>query len=594
MPTETATPVPTDTPTPVPTDTSTPEPTETPTPVPTETATPVPTETATPVPTDTSTPVPTETPTPVPTETPTPEPTETPTPEPTETPTPLPTDTATPVPTETPTPLPTETPTPVPTDTSTPVPTETPTPVPTDTPTPSPTPTQTPTPVLPIAVSFTTDVSTALVGQDIAYTVTIKNLTDETVSGFAVADDLGLEYGTFGNRCVSNGTPITIASLTLTPVDSAAGGTDEATCSAFYQVRTSDLTVGGIENSATVTAGFRVIEAEAPLVEVETGGVDLQVSIAADRASAAPDDVVTYTVTMRNAGGLPVTVVAGSFFDGNGPLSFTCLEFQFLPRTLTPNDNAPEGTDEAICTISNAVTPADVVNGEVFRGFSVFSGITGTVSASTSLEIMPPTATPTPSPTETPTSTPTETPVPTETPTLTPTATPTPTETPTMTPTNTSTPTPTETSVPTEMPTNIPTETSVPTETPTPVQTASIDVTFSLDPTSSSPGNPVTYTVAIHNTGGSEVEVIGLTDSLGLAYGTAEAPCLFNGSAVMLSEVVLTADDSNPGSGSDEVTCAATYGVVFSDRFRSPISNTITVDTITGAFQADAPQLSVS
>jgi uncharacterized repeat protein (TIGR01451 family) len=237
-------------------------------------------------------------------------------------------------------------------------------------------------------VSLTTDVTSAVVGGDVTYFVTLQNTSDVARSGFAVTDQLGLEYGTSDFKCNVGGVFVALVNLTLAPSDGSLGGPDEAKCPAFYQVHSADLTAGEVDNSVTVSTSFGQFSAPAAPVEVIEGGVDLQLTIEASQSTATLGDTIFYTITMRNAGGLSITVFSGQFFNQAGPVVASCLEFHLLPRTLTANDNVPgSGTDEAVCTIENVVTAADISNGHVYRGFQVDPPITGVVSADITLDL---------------------------------------------------------------------------------------------------------------------------------------------------------------------------------------------------------------
>ncbi len=148
----------------------------------------------------------------------------------------------------------------------------------------------------------------------------------------------------------------------------------------------------------------------------------------------------TFTLTVENAAGIPVTSGSAGSWRRVGPIGITLTDGSVTVRT--------SGGDANISGI------------ELYQ-LSVVNTPTPTIT-------LTPTATPTPTDIPTPTATEAPTPTPTEVPP--PTSTPTPTEEPTPTPTLEPSPTPSDTPTPTVTPTEAPT--STPTDTPTPSPTA--------------------------------------------------------------------------------------------------------------------------
>ena len=144
--------------------------------------------------------------------------------------------------------------------------------------------------------------------------------------------------------------------------------------------------------------------------------------------------------------------------------------------------------------------------------------LTPTLTATAMPTALPPVVTPTltATPSPTPTLTPTATMIPTVPPTVT--LTPTPTATATPTPALTVTPTPTLTPPPTFTPT--------PTPSPTPPPQPSLSLAMTIEPATAAPGQVVSVTLVLSNTGTGPAQGLVLTDVLpaGLGYVPDSAP----------------------------------------------------------------------
>ncbi len=197
------------------------------------------------------------------------------------------------------------------------------------------------------------------------------------------------------------------------------------------------------------------------------------------------------------------------------------------PTPTATNTHTPTPTTTHTPTATNTFTPT-VTNTFTLTATNTFTPTaTDTLTPTATHTHTPtmtytftPTATDTPTPTATNTHTPTATT--THTPTATYTFTPTITDTPTPTATSTRTPTATSTHTPTATNTYTPTATSTFTATPTATQSSwSVTKFVSASPSGSwttyldgiVAGDPVYYLVRLHNSGGSAVSGITVTDT---------------------------------------------------------------------------------
>ncbi|GEM_PF-5174159 len=413
-----------------------------------------------------------------------------------DTPTPTPTDS--PVPTDTPTQEPTATET----STETPVPTDTPTIAPSDTPTQEPTGTSTATPT-----SEPTATPTVLP------TVTpapCQNFWDQPVSSdLSVYIDQDFEpafdqYDTFIADDFTTLYPSRIASVFF-PGNTYNSGGDLSCADAIHFYIYADN--AGVPAGDPVNGG-EIFGFSAPMD-------DPHVALSTGSGGYLSNVTIQFET--------PVELPAGTFWVVCYPEMSIVSCFQF-GRHLSESIN---GYD------------AQVLNPSGFFGYP-----SGWSSAQDAFELSQQDFAfslcgelliPSPTPTATATWTPTQTPSPTDTPTLTPTPTPTftatsvptatATRTPTHTPTATQTATPsfTPTASPTPTPTLVPTDTPQPTETPEPTFTPTVappsptptpscseltinsyEITF--DPGAPQPGETVTVSAIVRNTGGLDVD----------------------------------------------------------------------------------------
>lgn len=182
-------------------------------------------------------------------------------------------------------------------------------------------------------------------GDTLTYTVTATNNGNITLTGVTVTDPAPGD-GAFALDC--SGLPRTLA-----PDDSG-------TCTATYAVTQDDLDAGAVTNVASATAvasGNPVAapDAEATSTAVTRPGLSIVKNVDAPTFDTV-GDVLTYTVTVTNNSN--VTVHAVSVADeapGAGAFDRDCSD---LPAELAPND---VGT----CTVTYTVTQADIDSGSV-------------------------------------------------------------------------------------------------------------------------------------------------------------------------------------------------------------------------------------
>jgi uncharacterized repeat protein (TIGR01451 family) len=133
--------------------------------------------------------------------------------------------------------------------------------------------------------------SSANVGDTITYTYTVTNTGELTLNNVQVADDM------LGN--------ITLGATTLNPGDSTMG-------TRLYTVLSSDLP-GPIVNTATATGQYgpdvtQIVTAmDSAIVAIIGGGPSILIVKVANPTVAAVGDIITYTYTVTNTGGVTIT-----------------------------------------------------------------------------------------------------------------------------------------------------------------------------------------------------------------------------------------------------------------------------------------------
>jgi uncharacterized repeat protein (TIGR01451 family) len=182
-------------------------------------------------------------------------------------------------------------------------------------------------------------------GQAVAYTFTLTNTGNTTLTGAAVTEQSFSGTGVLP-------TPV-CAATTLVPGEST-------TCTADYTATAADITAGSITNTAVATGqdptGATVSSPPSSAVVIaENAALDLT-KTANPITVNAPGDTITYTFHVTNTGNVPVTGVTieeGSF-SGTGSISaISCAASTLAPGTATD------------CTATYQATQADIDAGPI-------------------------------------------------------------------------------------------------------------------------------------------------------------------------------------------------------------------------------------
>ena len=150
--------------------------------------------------------------------------------------------------------------------------------------------------------------SSANVGDTITYTYTVTNTGGLTLNNVQAADNF------LGS--------ITLADTTLDPGESTMGTKD-------YTVQSSDLP-GPIVNTATVTGDFgigeTVTDTDSAIVSINGSGPSILIVKEASPTEAEVGDIITYTYTVTNTGGVTITASVYDDILGNIVLNDTTLD----------------------------------------------------------------------------------------------------------------------------------------------------------------------------------------------------------------------------------------------------------------------------
>ena len=379
-----------------------------------------------------------------------------------------------------------------------------------------------------LGIDFQWSAYYAILGQPITYTTTLYNFGETTLSGISGSYRL---TGPFDDAsCTLSGAPLAIP-FTLAPGQSAV-------CVAEHLVVDADVMTPYLYSNITIEIpGYvtNVREVRHPTI----GGVAITYSYESSKSAtgtAVLGEEIFFTATISSVGIFPINGITR--FDPY-EASYTCevdgvavVISSSNPVTLAANDNQPGGPDQLICLIPRMITAQDAADGAIAGYFQLDSPFGTAGISSDVISIVESTQTPTPEPSVSPS--------PTNTPELTPTETPSPTITPDQTPTAT------------------------PTFEPQP---GPVFGRFSVDKTTASLGETITYTIALFNSHTGSKSDISPVDNFGFYDCTG-------GTHPLNDEVYLAADDHLPG-GTDEGVCTTTYVVTAADVLAGSVTNQV-------------------
>nr|BFE51512.1 DUF11 domain-containing protein [Saccharothrix mutabilis subsp. capreolus] len=225
------------------------------------------------------------------------------------------------------------------------------------------------TPITAMAVTKTVDRASAAVGDTVTYTITVANTGQTTITGATITDDLTgvLDDATVQSTTSSTGTT-QLAPPTLTWTgDLPVGGSATIT----YTVTVHNPLTGDGTLTNAVTNTTPELPPQPPVL-TSTPIAAMEITKSVDRASAAVGDTVTYTITVTNTGQVPFTAPtnAAAFSDDLtgvlddatfGTATATTGTTDFSYPTLTWTGDLPVG---ATATITYTVTVHNPLTGD--------------------------------------------------------------------------------------------------------------------------------------------------------------------------------------------------------------------------------------
>jgi hypothetical protein len=170
-----------------------------------------------------------------------------------------------------------------------------------------------------LSISKSANLTSAAVGDTITYTYTVSNSDNVTIENISLVDDK-------------------IGTVDLGGQTSLDGGQD-ITATATYTVVEADLPSGMIENTAKVSGtdldGNLFTDTATATVELSYNS-ELQITKEADRETASPREVITYTYTITNMGDVAIENIALED-DKLGPISLNGNTTLAPGQTITAN-----------------------------------------------------------------------------------------------------------------------------------------------------------------------------------------------------------------------------------------------------------------
>ena len=229
-----------------------------------------------------------------------------------------------------------------------------------------------------LTVTKTSDVAEgakAALGQEINYTITVKNTGNVTVSGIEIADELtGGSWNKDDNGGLLDQIKNLFAGQSMAAINLAPG--ESKTVTTTYTVTEADVYAGKVVNTATATGDApKGTDPEKPEDEPEVEGEgsvtteteeakpQLSVTKTADKAEAKLGETITYTITVKNSGNVTVNdIVVEDELDG----AAIAAGEGYTVNAEGKAEIASLGVgDEIAVTATYKVTEADLLAGKV-------------------------------------------------------------------------------------------------------------------------------------------------------------------------------------------------------------------------------------
>ena len=210
-----------------------------------------------------------------------------------------------------------------------------------------------------LTITKTPDKTSASLDETVTYTYEITNTTSEVINNLTLTD----------------GDPVTLTTASLNPGESI-------TATATYTVDVGDFP-GPVTNTATVSgtdpSGNSLTADASASVDLNPYEASLQIVKTADKASASPYEVITYTYTTTNTGDVPISDLALNDSElGEISLSST--------TTLEPDQSL---TATATYTVAISDLPGPITNTATAQGVdpaeNTVSATSGEISVSLTL-----------------------------------------------------------------------------------------------------------------------------------------------------------------------------------------------------------------
>jgi uncharacterized repeat protein (TIGR01451 family) len=325
-----------------------------------------------------------------------------------------------------------------------------------------------------VALTQTSSVTEALIGDTIVYSYQIQNIGDIPLNNLVLSDDLIGAITTVANLAPNQGIELRT----------------------YYEVKTSDETTQRVVNRAMVMNGLVTATAKS-VVTITGGNLNFEVAnLVTPTVVTKVGQVITYTYHVTNTGN--VTLKNAVLTNKMGPIQPII--------DLSPNQSITRVQLHTVTTQDMMSPNSSIVNEVTLVGFDIFNHNLNRIAAS---KVMIDFTTPTPTATSTVTPIVTSTP-PTPTPTLPATAT-----TPTSTATPKLTATPTSSTPVNYLPIVIKQPAPTPTLTPTPTNTPNpkIVVEINANKTEANLGQEVLYQYTVRNAGNVPLSQVKVIDS---------------------------------------------------------------------------------